>query len=244
MTLHLNRKHVLFQKKIPQWVLKTHFLVTTKTLQSRAETDFFRTYSTSFWKIGVFLPVKSPKTFRKVCTKIIKTIAHNTKRRRPRFRKKSKAVFLGIRYRKTSQTQDVKSQSTERSARKIAQPKCESAFEQKTRIVSCREISASSQNSFFIYNQRIKPRRAQKDISGTYSTHNVVLESFCFAQETKAVFISIRYPKTSQTQDLKSQSTERSARKIAQPKCESAFEHKTRIVSSRKIWGSSENRFF
>ena len=42
---------------------------------------------------------------------------------------------------------------------------------------------------------------------------NVVSESFRFAQETKAVFISIRYHKTSQTQDKKSQSTERSVRK-------------------------------
>ena len=36
---------------------------------------------------------------------------------------------------------------------------------------------------------------------------NVVLESFSFAQETKAAFISNRYHKTSQTQDVKSQST-------------------------------------
>ena len=124
----------------------------------------------SFWKLGVFLSVRSPNVFRKVWTKIIKTIAYNTKRRRPRFRKKSKAVFLSIWYRKTSQTRDVRSQSTERSVRKIAQPKRDSAFEQKTRIVSCREISASCQNSCFIYKQRIKASRAQKDISGTYST--------------------------------------------------------------------------
>ena len=46
----------------------------------------------------------------------------------------------------------------------------------------------------------------------------LVLESFCFAQETGAVFLSIRYHKTSQTQDVKSQSTEPSLRKLAQPK--------------------------
>ena len=45
-----------------------------------------------------------------------------------------------------------------------------------------------------------------------WNVHNVVLESFCFAQETKSVFISIRYRKTSQTQYVKSQSTERSVR--------------------------------
>ena len=108
--------------------------------QSRAEADVFGTYSTSFWKVCVFLSVKSPDIFRKVWTKIIKTIAHNTERRRPRFRKKSKAVFISIRYRKISQTQDVKSESTKPNLRKLAQPKRDSAFEQKTRVVSSREI--------------------------------------------------------------------------------------------------------
>ena len=75
-----------------------------------------------------------------------------------------------MRYRKTSQTQDVKSQSAERSVRKMAQPKRDSAFEQKTRIVSCKETSASSQKSFFIYNQKIQPSIAQKDICGLDST--------------------------------------------------------------------------
>ena len=89
--------------------------------QSWARTDIFETYSTSFWKVYVFLSVKSPSIFRMDSTKNIKTIAHNTKRRRRRFRRKSKAVFLSIRYRKTSQTQDVKSQSTKPSVRKLAQ---------------------------------------------------------------------------------------------------------------------------
>ena len=86
------------------------------------------------------------------------------------FPKKSKAVFLSIRYRKTSQTQDVKSQSTEPSLRKLAQPKRASAFEQRTRIVPSRETSGSYQNIFFSYNQRKKQSRAQTDIFGTYST--------------------------------------------------------------------------
>ena len=72
---------------------------------------------------------------------------------------------------------------------------------------------------------------------------NVVLESFYFAQETKAVFISIRYPKTSQTQDVKSQSTKRSLRELAQPKRHSAFEQKTRIVPKQEILGRSQNNF-
>ena len=169
MTLHLNQKHVLFRVERSEEVLKTAFLVTTKaTSPPELKKNIFKTYSTSFWKVGVFISVKSPKVFRKVCTKIIKTIAHNTKWRQPRFQKNQ--FFLTIRYRKTSQTQDVKSQSTERSVRKIAMPKPDSAFEQKTRIVLCREISAISQNSFFSYNQRIKTSRAQENISGTYST--------------------------------------------------------------------------
>ena len=204
---------------------------------------------------------------------MIKTIAHNTKQRRPRFRKTSKAVFKTIRYRQTSQTQDVKSQSTKRSFRKIGQPKRDSALEQKTRIVSCTENSASSQNSFFIYNQRIKPSRAQKDISVTYSTsfwkigvfflvkspNN--LRTICtkiiktianntkqrrprFQKTSKAVSISIGYRQTSQTQDVKNQCIKRSLRKIAQPKRDSALEQKTRIVSCREISARSQNSFF
>ena len=131
LTLHLNKKHVLFQVERSEEVLKTNFLVTTKKKPSRAQKDNFGTYSTSFWKVCVFFSVKSPNIFRTVCTKIIKTNAHITKRQRPRFQKKSKAVFLSIRYRKTSQTQDVKSQSTKRSLRKLAQAKPNTAVEQK-----------------------------------------------------------------------------------------------------------------
>ena len=100
------------------------------------------------------------------------------------FPKKSKAVFLSIRYRKTSQTQDVKSQSTKSSVRKLAQPKRGSEFEQETRMVSSGEIWRSSQNSFFSYNRSNKPTRAQKDVFGTYST------SFWKV----GVFLSVRLP--------------------------------------------------
>ena len=192
-------------------------------MQSRSQTDIFGTYSTSFWKVGFFLSMRSPITFQKVCMKIIKTIAYNTKRRRPRFPKKSKAVFISIRYRKTSQTQDVRSQSTELSVRKIAQPKHDSAFEQKTRIGSCRHITPSSQNSFFL---QPKNQAEQSSKRLFWNVLNVILESFCFAQETKAVFVSIRYPKTSQTQDVKSQKTKRSLQELAQPKRDSLFEKK------------------
>ena len=46
-------------------------------------------------------------------------------------KKKSKAVLISIRYRKTSQTQDIKSQSTKRSLRKLAQTKPNTTVEQK-----------------------------------------------------------------------------------------------------------------
>ena len=91
-----------------------------------------------------------------------KTIAHKTKWWRPRFRKGSKAVFISIRYRKTSQTRVVKSQSTKRSVRKLAQPKPDSTFEQETRLVSWREISGRSQNSFWVTTEATSPPELKK----------------------------------------------------------------------------------
>ena len=83
---------------------------------------------------------------------------------------KKKAVFISIRYHKTSQTRDIKSHSTKRSVRKLAQPKRDSAFEQKTCFVPSRETSGSSQNIIFSYNQGQKQSKAQTDIFETYST--------------------------------------------------------------------------
>ena len=77
--------------------------------------------------------------------------------------------FISIRYPRTSQSQDVKSQSTKRNLRELAQPKHDSAFEQKTRIVPSREISGSSQNSFCSYSQK-KQSWAQTDFFGTHWT--------------------------------------------------------------------------
>ena len=216
--------------------------------------------------------MKTPNIFRNVRRKIIKTISHNTKGRRPRFRKKIKSCFYKYSVSQDISKQDAKSQSTEGSVRKLAQPKRDSAFEQETPIVSCREISASSQNSFFSYNQRIKPSRAQKDMFGAYSTsswkvgvffrwncpifferliwkpskqlHTKQNDKTTFLKISKAVLISFRYRKTSQTQDEESQRTERSVQKIAQPKRDSAFEQETRIVSSSEISASSQNSFF
>ena len=82
--------------------------------------------------------------------------------------KKRKLFFISIRYHKTSQTRDVKSHSIKRSVRKLAQPKRDSAFEQKTRFVPSREASGSSQNIIFSYNQGKKQNRAQTGTFGTY----------------------------------------------------------------------------
>ena len=171
MTLHLNKKHVLFQVERSQEGLKTFFAVTAKE-KSKAELKqtFLERTKRNFGKLVYSFRWDRPLFFGRFCTKIIKTIAHNPKRQIPRFRKNQKLFFLSIRYCKTSQTQDVKSESAERSVRKMAQPKRDSAFEQKTRIVSCKETSASSQKSFFIYNQKIQPSIAQKDICGLDST--------------------------------------------------------------------------
>ena len=66
------------------------------------------------------------------------------------FPKETKAVFLSIRYRKTSQTQDVKSQSTKRSLRKLAQAKPNTAVEQKWVLIQ-EKYSRTSHNNFFIH---------------------------------------------------------------------------------------------
>ena len=99
MTLHLNKKHVLFKVERPQEVLKTYFLVTTKeTSPAELEKMFLERTQSRF---GKFL----------FCSR--------------------NNFFISIRYQKTSQTQDGKSQSTNRSFRKAAQAKPNTAVEQK-----------------------------------------------------------------------------------------------------------------
>ena len=106
--------------------------------------------------------MKSPKIFREVCTKIIKTFAHNTKRRRPRFQKKSKAVFLSIRYPTTSQTHDVKSQNTKRSHRSLAQPKRDSAFEQKDVLLQVQRSEEVLETDFLVTTKEKSPEELKK----------------------------------------------------------------------------------
>ena len=139
MTLHLNKKDVLFQVERSEEVLKTDFSVTTKaTSPPELKKTFLERTQCRF---GKFL-----------------------------FCSRNKCFFISIRYPKTSQTQEVKSENTKPNLRKLAQPKRDSAFEQKRRIVSSREIWGSFQHRCCSYNQRSKPSRAQKDIFGTYST--------------------------------------------------------------------------
>ena len=102
------------------------------------------------------------------------------------------------------------------------------------------QVKRSKEQIFYL---QPKKQAQQSSNRHFWNVLNVVLESFYFAQETKAILISIRYHKTSQTQDVKSKSTKPNLRKLAQPKRDSAFEQKTRFVSSREIWGSSQNNF-
>ena len=104
-----------------------------------------------------------------------------------------------------------------------------------------RDLSKLSKQLFFLQPNNQAEQSSKRHF---WNVLDVALESFCLAQETKAVFICIRYPKTTQTQDVKSQSTKRSLRELAQPKHDSAFEQKTRIVPSREISGRSQNIFF
>ena len=185
MTLHLNKKHVFFQIESPQEVLKPYFLVTTKE-KSKAELEqiFLERTQRHFAKLVFSFRWDRPIFFGRFVRKSSKQL-HTIQNDEDHVSEKIKSCFfLSIRYRKTSQTQDVKSQSTKRSVQKIAQPKRDSAFEQKTRIVPNRESSGSSQNIFFSYNQRKKQSRARSDIFGTYST------SFCKV----GVFLSVRSP--------------------------------------------------
>ena len=170
MTLHLNKEHVLFLVERSQEFLKTIFLFTTKE-KSRAELKptFLERTQRNFAKLVFSFRWDRPLLFGRFVRKSSKQL-HTIRNDEDHVSEKIKSCFfLSIRYRKTSQTQEVKSQSTEDRVRKIPQPKRDSAFEQETRFVSSGEIWGSFQNSFFSYNQRNKPTRAQKTIFRTYS---------------------------------------------------------------------------
>ena len=104
--------------------------------------------------------------FSKICTETFKKM-YTIQNDEDHFQK-MKNCFLYNWY-CVSQIHDLKP-IIKRSFRQPAQPKRDSAFEQKTRIVSSRENWGSSQNRFYSYHQRNKPSRTEKDIFGTYST--------------------------------------------------------------------------
>ena len=126
MTLHLNKKHVLFQVDRSEEVLKTDFLVTTKET-SAAE------LKRQFWN---------------VLNVVLESFC---------FAQETKAVFISIRYHKTSQTQDVKSQSTKRSLRSLAQPKRDSAFEQKDVLFQVERSEEVLKKAFLVTTEATSP---------------------------------------------------------------------------------------
>ena len=129
---------------------------------------------TSFGDIG--------QHFSKICTETFKRNVHNPKRRRPRFQKLKNCFFNN--WYCISQVHGLKP-IIKRSFRQPVQPKRDSSFEQKTRIVSSREIWGSSRNQFFTYNQRNKPSRAQK----TFLERNQrCFGKFLFCSRNKSCF--------------------------------------------------------
>ena len=130
--------------------------------------------------------MRSPIIFRKVCTKIIKTIAHNTKQRRPRFRKNQKLFFS-----KNSVSQDISNAGCKEpilpnaAFEKYRSQKVTLQLNKKHVLFHVERSQQNLKTAFFIYNQRIKPTRAQKDIFGTYSTS---FWKFLFCSRNKSCF--------------------------------------------------------
>ena len=123
--------------------------------------------------------------FSKTCTKTFKKNVHNPKRRRPRFQKRKNCFFNN--WYCISQMHNSKP-SIKRSFRQPAEPKRDSAFEQETRFVSSGEIWGKSQNKNFWLPPK---KQAQQSLKRHFwNVLRVVLESFCFAQETKAFYKS------------------------------------------------------
>ena len=132
-----------------------------------------------------------------------------------------KSCFYKYSIAQDSSNAGCKEQSTKRGLRRLAQPKRDSAFEQKTRIVPSRETSGSSQIIFFSYNQRKKQSRAQTDIFVTYSTS---FWKVSILLKKQSCFYKYSITQDSSNAGCKEQSTKRSLRCLAQPKRDSLFE--------------------
>ena len=159
------------------------------------------------------------------------------------FAEETKAVFISIRHHKTSQTQDVKSQSSKRSLRELVKPKRDSASEQKDVLFQV-ERSHEGLKTIFVLTAKESSRAELKKTFSEPTHCRFGKFLFCLGNENCFyIFINIRYHKTSQTQDVKSQSTKPSLRKLTHPKRDSVFEQKTRIVPSRDLRKFSKHIF-
>ena len=83
--------------------------------------------------------------FSKTCTETFKKDVHNPKHDKDHVSKKWRTVFLNNWY---SISQILLKPIIERSFRQPAQPKRDSAFEQKTRIVSSKDLKKFSKEIF------------------------------------------------------------------------------------------------
>ena len=242
MTLHLNKIHVLFQVKSSEDVLKLFFFIRTKEKsKAEVKQTFLERNQRHFENLVFSFRWNRPKFFGRFVRKLSKQW-HTKQNDEGHVSEKIKSCFfLSIRYRKISQTQNVNSQSTERCVRgKIAQPKRDSAFEQNTRIVPSEEFWGCSQIFFLVRTKEKSKAELKQTFLESMQRHSGKLVFFfrwdrplfseglyenhqnnCIQNKTtqttlpkksKAVFISVRYRKTSQTQDVKSQITERCVR--------------------------------
>ena len=131
------QKHVLSHVERSQEVLKTVFLKTEATSQAVLKATFLECLQNCFGKFLVLVLVVTANHPNKVCTESIKTIAHITKRRRPRFQYMQNSVLLKN---LVSWDNSNAGQCTKGSLRKNVQAKSEPAVGQKTRFITRKKI--------------------------------------------------------------------------------------------------------
>ena len=163
------------------------------------------------------------RLFSKICTETFKKNVHNPKQRRPRSPKKIKSCFF-----KYSVSQDISNAGCKEPKYQTWRWKTSAAktwlciWTKNTYCSKQRDLRKFSKQ-FFRYNWSNKPTRAQKPFEERTQRR---FGKFLFRSRNKKFFTSIRYHKTSQTQDGKSQCTNRSLLKPAQAKPNTAVEQK------------------
>ena len=132
VNLHLNEKHVLFLSREISGISQNKlFGYNQRKKQSRAQKDNLERTQRHFGKFVFSFRWNRPIFFGRFVRKSSKQL-HTIQNNENHFsKKKSKAIFLSIRYRKSFKTQVVKSWSTKRSLRKLAQTNPNTAVEQK-----------------------------------------------------------------------------------------------------------------